>query len=205
MSNRQVLTVVGALVTLVSGCAHHRVVGRPPTTAEIDAIDRAADVSMTLRYLDPEHPCAGVLCVVEDPRPVSDTPPLEIERITDVNERQVRVVAKTGDTWNLDLSALAGVTTQSHAAGQGAVAGAIGGLAFGGAIVFLAYLFSGTPADAPQGEPSKPLSASAALATCLVSGTVGAIIGVILGDHTLRSDTFDFGGGHLAAPSSFSR
>src|SRR5205823_4531478 len=108
MGSRPVFSIAWAALTFASGCAHHRVVGRPPTTAEIDAIDRAADGSMTLRYLDPEHPCAGALCTVEDVRPVSDTPPLEIERITEVNDRRIRVVAKTGDTWNLDLSALAG-------------------------------------------------------------------------------------------------
>jgi hypothetical protein len=205
MESCRVLLIAWAALTSVSGCAHYRVVGRPPTTAEIDGIDRAAGGSMTLRYLDPEHPCAGALCTVEDVRPVSDTPPLEIERIADVDERQLRVVAKTGDTWNLDLSALAGVSTQTHAAAQGAVAGGITGAALGGAVVFLAYFFSGTPTDVPENERSKPLSAPAAIGTCLISGAVGAIIGTILGDHTLISETFDFGGGHLAAPSSFNR
>jgi hypothetical protein len=205
MESRPALLIASAALTFAAGCAHPRVVGRPPTTAEIDAIERAADGTMALRYVDPEHPCAGALCVVEDIRPVSDIPPVDIRRIVGVNERQIRVVAKTGDTWNLDVSTLAGVTTQSRAAGKGAAAGGITGLAVGGAIVFLAYFFSGLPADAPENQRSKPLSAPIAIGTCLISAAVGAGIGAIVGDHTISSQAFDFGGGHQLAPASFSR
>lgn len=205
MNSRRVFLIAYLALTFAAGCAHPRVVGRPPSTAEIDAIDRAGGGLMALRYVDPEHPCAGARCVVEGIRPVSDSAPVEIERIVGANERQIRVVAKTGDTWNLDLATLAGVTTQSHAAGQGAVAGAITGLALGGAVVFLAYFFSGLPADAPENERSKPLSAPMAIGTCLISAGVGAAIGAIIGDHTVSSQTFDFGGGHLAAPATFNR
>ncbi|HEY6476028.1 MAG TPA: hypothetical protein VI456_05560 [Polyangia bacterium] len=207
MSSCTSLGLVWGVLVLASGCAHHRVVGRPPTAAEIEAINRAGDGPrpMTLYYADPEHPCGGGVCAIDGGRPISDTPPLQIERILDADERRVTVVAQTGERWNLDLSALAGVSTRSRAAGDGSVVGGVVGLALGGAVVFLAYFFSGSPADAPENERSQPLSAPAAIGTCLISTAVGMAIGAIAGDHVIRTATFDFGGGHLAAPTAFSR
>ena len=207
MSSRGIVGVAWGVLALASGCAHHRVVGRPPTVAEIQGINQAGEgpQPMLLHYVDPEHPCGGGVCASDGSRSISDTPPLQIERILDADDRQVRVVAQTGDTWSLDLSKLAGVSTRSTAAADGGVAGAMAGLALGGAVVFLAYFFSGSPADAPVNERSQPLSAPAAIGTCLISTAIGAAIGAIIGDHMTRTATFDFGGGHLVAPASFSR
>jgi hypothetical protein len=190
------------------GCAHHATVGRPPTANEIEEINRETAQgagTMLLHYVDPEHLCGGGVCTVDGPRPTLDTPPLVIERITEANDRQMAVVAETGDVWHLDLSTVGGVTTRSRATGPGAVAGAAAGLAFGGVLVLFAEILSEPWPDAPVTAMSRPVSAGGAVATVLVSTTVGAIIGSIVGHRTLRSAIFDFGGGHFITPSSFSR
>jgi hypothetical protein len=207
MSSRAIVGVVWCVMLLAPGCAHHRVVGRPPTTAEIQGINQAGEGSpMMLQYADPQGGCQTTVCTIEGVRSISDTPPLQIERILDADARQVRVVDQGGKTWGLDLSNVGGVSTQSSGGADGAIAGSVFGLIVGGGFVFLSYFFSGPPADASVNQPpSQPLSAPAAIATCVVSTVIGAAIGALIGHQMTSSRSFDFGGGHLFVPSSFSR
>jgi hypothetical protein len=207
MSGRAIVGVVWCVMVVASGCAHHRVVGRPPTTAEIQGINQAGEGSpMTVQYADPERGCQTTVCTIEGVRSISDTPPLQIERILDADARQVRVVDQAGKTWGLDWSNVGGVSTQSSGGADGAIAGSVFGLVVGGGFVFLSYFFSGAPADASVNQPpNQPLSLPAALGTCLVSTAIGAAIGALIGHQMTSSRSFDFGGGHLPAASSFSR
>jgi hypothetical protein len=210
MATRLGMLVLCVALTLGSGCAHHRV-GRPPTAREIAEINEessAGGTAMTVYYVDQEHPCGAGACAVDGPRPDSNTPPFEIERIVGVDEQRMTVVAKSGDVWQLDLTQLAGVTTHGHATWQGSVVGGSLGLVLGG----LVALYASDPAAGILGDPpvmSSGQSSSGTTAVEILVGftVVGAIIGAIAGYNAHTNDTYEFGNTGLSfgPPSSFSR
>ncbi len=208
MAARSLFLVLGLAVTLGAGCAHHRV-GRPPTAREIAEMNEEGGdgaAAMTLYYVDPSHPCGGAACAVDGPRPVSNTPPFEIERIVGADERLMTVVSRSGDVWHLDLSQVAGVTTRGHATWQGSVVGGAVGLALGG--LFALFASGGILVDSPDTSYGQSSSSETTAVAILVGSTaVGAIIGAVAGYHAHTSDTYEFGetGLSFGPPPSFSR
>ncbi len=63
-------------------------------------------------YAEP-NPCAPGACAVESVRPVSDGPPLKIRRIVSADGQHLTVATDSGEVWHLDISKVAGVTTQA--------------------------------------------------------------------------------------------
>jgi hypothetical protein len=201
------LVVSGFALTLMAGCAHHRV-GRPPTAREIAEMNEESGdgaAAMTLYYVDQSHPCGGGACVVDGARPVSNTPPFEIERIVGVDEQRMTVVSRSGDVWHLDLSQVAGVTTHGHATWQGSVVGGSLGLAVGGLFALVAS--GGILVDPPITSYGHSSSDTTAVAILVGFTVVGAIIGAVAGYHARTNDTYEFGdtGLSFGPPSSFSR
>jgi hypothetical protein len=209
MSILSIPAVLLAVAALASGCAFDRTVGRPPTPDEIETINRSAGegpTAMTVRYVDPQHPCAGGACSVEGPRPVSDSPPFGIARIVGVDPNQMTVVAETGDVWHLDVSKLAGVTTRGPATLSGSIAGGVAGLAVAGVLLLFLHEFTGADVPVSSGQsPSQLPSTTAQVSLTVVCTSVGAIIGAIAGHQRPTFEDFDFGGGHQLGASSFSR
>lgn len=194
-----------AIVTalgLITGCAHVRRVGRPPSQGEVEEINSSAGGELgtfAIRYFDPAQPCDGGTCTVEGPRPVFDVPPSEIERIVSVEPGRLTVVTHAGDLWHLDLSKVAGVTTRHRATLQGGIAGGGFGLAVGG---LLALFASGPSPDAsyPQSAPSSTATLVGIVATSTV---VGALIGALVGHAVVARDSFEMGDTGLSSePSS---
>jgi hypothetical protein len=210
---RSIPAVSCAVMAVVSGCAYDRTVGRPPTADEIEAINRSAARSaaegataMTVRYLDPQNPCAGGVCSVEGLRPISDSPPFRIERIVEVDAKQMTVVAETGDVWHLDMSKLAGVTTRGPATLSGSLAGGVVGLAAAGVLLLFIHEFTGADVPVSAGQsPSQLPSTTAQVGLTTVCTSVGAIIGTIVGHQRRTFEDFDFGGGHQLGSSLLSR
>jgi hypothetical protein len=209
MSIRSIPAVLSVVVALSSGCAIDHTVGRPPTVNELEAINRSAGevpMAMTLRYIDPQNPCAGGACSVEGPRPVSDSPPFGIARIVAVDPKQVTVVDQRGDVWHLDVSTLAGVTTRGPATLSGSIAGGVAGLAVAGVLLLFLHEFTGADVPVSSGQSTSQLpSTTAQVDLTVVCTSVGAIIGAIVGHHRPTFEDFDFGGGHQLGSSSFSR
>jgi hypothetical protein len=207
MAARSLFLVLGLALTLGSGCAHHRV-GRPPTAQEIAEMNEEGGdgaAAMTLYYVDPNHPCGGGACAVDGPRPVSNTPPFEIERIVGVDEQRMTVVSRSGDVWHLDLSQVAGVTTRGHATWQGSVIGGALGFALGGLFALVAS--GGILVDPPVTSNGQSSSETTAVAILVGFTALGAIIGAIAGYHAHTSDTYELGetGLSFGPPPSFSR
>ncbi len=113
------------------------------------------------------------------------------------DERQLTVLAASGETWHLDMTDVAGVSRPAPMSVRGTVTGGVVGLLLGGLAV-LAVDFVSTPeADSPNaGSPGHPLSAGAAIGTMLVFTIAGAIVGAIVDHRVPTIETFDFGGGH---------
>jgi hypothetical protein len=193
---------LAAVVALTIGCAHVHRVGRPPSPAELDEINGSASGepgTFTVRYFDPAKSCDGASCSAEGSRPVFDVPPLEIERITSVEAGQMTVVAQKGEVWHLDLSNVAGVTTQHRATLAGGLAGGGFGLAVGG---LLALFASGPLPDAPYPQ-SAPSSSATLVAIAVVSTAVGALVGALVGHAVFGRDSFEIGDTGLSSePSS---
>jgi hypothetical protein len=194
-----------ALVTAVAlniGCAHVHRVGRPPSPAELDEINGSASGepgTFTVHYFEPTKSCDGGSCTIEGARPVFDVPPFEIERITSVEAGQMTVVAQTGEVWHLDLSKVAGVTTQHRATLAGGFAGGGFGLAVGG----LMALFASGPLPDASYPQSAPSSSATLVGIVVVSTAIGALVGALVGHAMFARDSFEIGDTGLSSePSS---
>ena len=200
MAGRWVAVV--AALALITGCAHVRRVGRPPSQDEVEEINSSASGgpgTFAIHYSDPSRPCDGGTCSVEGPRPVFDVPPSEIERIVSVEAGQLTVVAQTGDVWHLDLSKVAGVTTLHRATLQGGLAGGGFGLVFGG----LTALFASGGSPLPAYPPSAPPSSATLVGIVVVSTVIGAVVGALVGHAVFARDSFEIGDTGLSSePSS---
>ncbi|MFL5306129.1 MAG: hypothetical protein ACJ8F1_13000 [Polyangia bacterium] len=177
------------LCALIAGCAHHQV-GRPPSAAEIAAINDTPETgaaAITVYYL-------------------ADSPRSEVRRIVAADDRQLTVLAASGENWHLDMSKVAGVTRPARVSVRGTVTGGVVGLLLGGLAVVAVDFVSTPEADSPNaGSPGHPLSAEAALGTMLVFTIAGAIVGAIVDHRSPTIETFDFGGGHGFDPSGLHR
>lgn len=198
---RRWVAVVTAL-GLITGCAHVRRVGRPPSgdeVADINSSTSGEPGTFAIHYFDPTRPCDGGTCSVEGPRPVVDVPPSEIERIVSVDAGQLTVVAQTGDVWHLDLSTVAGVTTLHRATLGGGIAGGGFGLVVGG----LLALFAGGDSPLPAYPPSPPSSSATLVGIVATSTLVGALVGALIGHAVFARDSFEIGDTGLSSePSS---
>ncbi len=198
---RRWVAVVTAL-GLITGCAHVRRVGRPPSGDEVADINSSASGepgTFAIHYFDPTRPCDAGTCTVEGARPVVDFPPSEIERIVSVDAGQLTVVAQTGDVWHLDLSTVAGVTTRHRATLAGGIAGGGFGLVVGG---FLA-LFASGGSPLPAYPPSPPSSSATLVGIVATSTLVGALVGALVGHAVFARDSFEIGDTGLSSePSS---
>jgi len=198
---RRWIAVVAA-VALITGCAHVRRVGRPPSRDEVEEINSSTSGepgTFAIHYFDPSNPCDGGTCTVEGPRPVFDVPPSEIERIASVEAGQLTVVTQMGDVWHLDLSKVAGVTTRHRATLSGGIVGGGFGLVLGG---LMALFASGPLPDAsyPQSAPSSSATLVGIMATSTV---IGALVGALVGHAAFARDSFEIGDTGLSSePSS---
>jgi hypothetical protein len=132
-------------------------------------------------------------------------PPFEIDRIVSADNKEVTVVAQSGNVWRLDLSKVAGVTRRRHPTVGGALVGGAIALGVTGPLVLFLYESSGSWPDAPV--TAAPASSPwPFIGTVAVFTAIGAVIGAVIGHYSLTSDTFEFGEtGVSLGTSSFSR
>ncbi len=190
------LRLLAGLLVLSPGCGHRRLPGAP-TPAEIAEINEVAGkdpAGIRLDYADAK-PCPPGACTVESVRPVFDGPPSKIRRIVSADGQHLTVVTDSGEIWHLDISKVAGVTTQAPHPARAAVAGSLGGLALGGLVALTIAFFSGpgpdvntTPID-PGGHSPSTAAVVGALVGCTLAG---ALLGVAIDYHSPTPERFQF-------------
>jgi hypothetical protein len=202
-----VLPFVALALTFGNGCAHQHRVGHPPSASEIAEINRAGGgQAIAVQYVvNPLAICVGGACSVSGAIAVPAGPPAEIERIVSADSHQLTVVGTSGERWTLPADGVLAVTTRGHATGHGALIGGLLALPVGGLVALFA-------ATGPILDPSvdsydrHPASTSTALGILVGVTAVGALIGAIVGDNTLTSETYELGHtGRFADPSILSR
>ena len=197
----RVAAVITALA-LLTGCAHVRRVGRPPSQGEVEEINSSTTGepgTFTIHYLDPVRPCDGGTCTVERSRAVFNVPPSEIQRIASVEAGQLTVVTQTGEVWHLDLSKVAGVTTRHRATLSGGIVGGGFGFVLGG----LTALFADGGSPLPAYPQSPPPSSATLVAIVLIPTVIGAVVGALVGHAIFARDSFEIGDTGLSSePSS---
>ncbi len=183
MLKRRLLT---GLLVLAAGCAHRRL-PRLPTAADVAELnDLAAGDPAGIRiYYRDATPCGPGPwpCPVESLGSVRGASPVQVRRILSADERRLTVVAASGEVWVLDMSKVAGASTQPAKPVRGALVGGVFGLVLGGLVALSIGVLSEPGPDAPvDAGPAHPLPAAAMIGSIVGFTVAGAVVGALV-DH----------------------
>ncbi len=183
--------VLAGLLVLAAGCGHRRL-ARLPTPGDVAELNQLAagdPAGIRLEYRPPSA-CGPGPCTVQS---IGPAPPARVRRILSADDRQLTVVADSGEVWILDISRVAAASTQPPRPARGAAVGGVLGLVLGGLIALSIGVLSEPGPDAPvDAGPAHPLPVAAMAGTVVGFTLAGAIAGALVERRFPTVERFDF-------------